>query len=118
MDLLRAQESGEKAEFFGADVLTSTEKDARRVGEVERLTSSLAQRTFASIEGLEGLTSDLQELQRFLKTEVERVQAEIDSALAGIQIIMETISPWKMTKPPLPSQTTLRGVRSNGSAPT
>jgi predicted metal-dependent peptidase len=28
-------------------------------------------------------------------TEVERVQSEIESALAGIKIIVETIAPWK-----------------------
>ena len=34
------------------------------------------------------------QLQTFLKPEVERVQNEIESALAGIKIIIETIAPW------------------------
>jgi len=34
------------------------------------------------------------QLQTFLKPEVERVQSEIESALAGIKIIIETIAPW------------------------
>jgi hypothetical protein len=63
--------------------------------EVERIRSSITQLTSSSIEGLEGLTSELQDLQRFLNTEVQRVQGEIESALAGIKIIIETIAPWK-----------------------
>jgi hypothetical protein len=38
------------------------------------------------------------ELQRVLKAEVERVQTDIESALAGIKIIVETIAPFR-TKP-------------------
>ena len=34
------------------------------------------------------------QLQTFPKPEVERVQNEIESALAGIKIIIETIAPW------------------------
>jgi hypothetical protein len=65
--------------------------------EVERIRSSLERLTSNSIDGLQGLTSELQELQRFLNAEVQRVQGEIESALAGIKIIMETIAPWKST---------------------
>jgi len=50
--------------------------------------------------------SEVQQLQTFLKSEVERVQHEIESALAGIKIIVETIAPWKAmlvtTTPPRP----------------
>jgi hypothetical protein len=53
--------------------------------EVERIRSSLARLTSNSIEGLQGLTSELQEVQRFLNAEVERVEGEIESALAGIK---------------------------------
>ena len=62
---------------------------------VERIRSSIARLTSDSIDGLQGLTSELQELQTFLNSEVSRVQGEIDSALSGIKIIMETIAPWK-----------------------
>ena len=62
---------------------------------VERIRSSIARLTSVSIDGLQGLTSELQELQTFLNSEVSRVQSEIDSALSGIKIIMETIDPWK-----------------------
>jgi hypothetical protein len=62
---------------------------------VERIRSSIARLSSVSIDGLQGLTSELQELQTFLNSEVARVQSEIDSALSGIKIIVETIAPWK-----------------------
>jgi hypothetical protein len=67
--------------------------------DAERIRSSIARLTSNSIDGLEGLTSELQDLQKFLKSEVERVQGEIESALAGIKIIIDTIAPWKSTSP-------------------
>ena len=79
---------------------TQVESDA------ERIRSSIARLTSTSIDGLEGLMSEVQQLQTFLKSEVERVQHEIESALAGIKIIVETIAPWKAmlvtTTPPRP----------------
>ena len=64
---------------------------------VERIQSSIARLSSVSIDGLQGLTSELQNLQTFLNSEVSRVQDEIESALSGIKIIMETIAPWKST---------------------
>ena len=61
---------------------------------VERVRSTIARLTSVSIDGLQGLTSELQELQTLLNSEVSRVQAEIESALSGIKIIMDTIAPW------------------------
>jgi hypothetical protein len=52
----------------------------------ERIMSSVVR----SIDGLERLSSELRQLQTFLKSEVERVQTE---TLAGIKIIIETIAP-------------------------
>src|SRR5437899_1632975 len=69
--------------------LTHIEADA------EKIRSSVVRLTSNSIDGLEGLSSELQQLQIFLKSEVERVQGEIESALAGIKIIIETIAPWR-----------------------
>lgn len=63
--------------------------------DAERIRSSVARLTANSVEELEGLTSELQTLQDFLKSEVDRVQGEIQSALDGIKIIIETIAPWK-----------------------
>ena len=75
---------------------------------VERIQSSIARSTSVSIDGLQGLTSELQNLQTFLNSEVSRVQGEIESALSGIKIIMETIAPWKSPpiSPALPTRTT------------
>jgi len=65
--------------------------------DANRIRSSVARLTSNSIEELEGLTSELQALQEFLKSEVNRVQREIQSGLDGINIIIETIAPWKNT---------------------
>ncbi len=62
---------------------------------VEKIRSSVARLTSSSINELEGLSSELNALQEFLKSETERVQREVESALAGLKIIIETISPWK-----------------------
>jgi hypothetical protein len=61
----------------------------------ERIRSLVARLTSSSINELEGLTLELNALQEFLKSETDRVQREVESALAGIRIIIETISPWK-----------------------
>ena len=76
----------------------ATPKQSPRIEHnVERVRSTIARLTSVSIDGLQGLTSELQELQTLLNSEVSRVQAEIESALSGIKIIMETIAPWKST---------------------
>jgi hypothetical protein len=65
--------------------------------DAERIRSSVARLASNSIDDLEKLTSELQQLQEFLKSETERVQDQIGDVLAGIGIIMETIAPWKTT---------------------
>ena len=72
---------------------------------VERIESSIARLSSVSTDGLHGLTSELQNLQTFLNSEISRVQGEIESAVSGIKIIMETIAPWK-SPPALPTRTT------------
>ena len=62
--------------------------------EAERIMSSVLRLTSNSIDGLEVLSSELRQLQTFLKSAVERVQSEIESPLAGIRIIIEIIAPW------------------------
>ena len=52
----------------------------------DRFKSSVARLTSNSID---------QKVQEFLKSEVDNVQRQIDRALAGISIIVETIGPWK-----------------------
>jgi len=82
---------------------------------VERFNSSLARSASNSIDELQGLVSELQKMQEFLKSEVDNVQCQIDNAMAGINIIVETIGPWKSIAS---SQTTsgIRNVRAGGPA--
>src|SRR5258705_7485381 len=82
------------------------EISAERFSSVARLTSS-------SINELQGLVSELQKMQDFLKSEVDNVQRQIDSALAGINIIVETIGPWKSLAG---SQTLPSGARNGRAA--
>jgi hypothetical protein len=67
--------------------------------ESKRLQSSVAQFTSKSIKELEGLTFELNRLEEFLKSETERVQGDIDNALAGLRVIIDTISPWRNARP-------------------
>ena len=78
----------------------------------ESIKAAIARLTSNSIDGLEGLMSELQQLQAFLKGEVERVRGEIESALAGVNIIIETIAPWKTISAPLAAPTNGRAVRA------
>ena len=63
--------------------------------ESERIRSSVARLTSSSIDDLQALVAELQKMQEFLKSEVDSVQRQIDSALAGIDIIVEAIGPWR-----------------------
>lgn len=63
-----------------------------------RIMASVALFTSKSIKELEGLTFELHTLQEFLNSETERVQRDIDSAMAGLKLIIDTISPWRSTR--------------------
>ena len=81
----------------------------------ERIRSAVARLTSSSIDELEGLTSELKKMQEFLKSEVDSVQRQIEDALAGINIIVETIAPWKsIAVSPGPSAP--RTLRTNPAA--
>ncbi len=89
---------------------TQVENDA------ERIRSSVGRLTSSSINELKGLTSELEELQEFLKSEVERVEREIESALAGINIIIETIAPWRGIADSIAPTVNTRGSRGGPAA--
>jgi hypothetical protein len=95
---LPGMEFSETSNDGSSEYETRTPTSTKPNCEIERIGASLARLSSTSIEGLEGLTSEMLELQRVLKAEVERVQADIDSALAGVKIIVETIAPFR-TKP-------------------
>ena len=80
--------------------------------DAERIRASVGRLTSNSISELNGLTSQLEELQQFLKVEVERVEREIESALAGINIIIETIAPWRSITESLAAPRHARAARA------
>src|SRR5215475_4263503 len=59
------------------------------------ISAAVARLTSNSIDELRKLVSELEKMQEFLKSEIDNVQRQIDSAVAGINIIVETIGPWK-----------------------
>src|SRR6516164_9508800 len=73
--------------------------------DAERTKSSLARLTSNSIDRLEGLMVEIQEMREFLRSEGERVQREIvnyaqlnqNVALAATKIKAETVGTWKST---------------------
>ena len=77
--------------------------------DAERIRSAIARLTSNSIDELEKLTSELEKLQDFLKSETARVQGEIGNVLAGVGVIVEAIAPWKSA-----SGATAANVRANG----
>ena len=79
--------------------LVEQENAGRTKVDGDRIMSSIGLLTSKSIKELEGLTFELHGLQEFLKSETERVQRDIDNALAGLKIIIETISPWRSAQP-------------------
>jgi hypothetical protein len=76
----------------------------------ERFNSSVARLTSNSMDELHKLASEL------LKSEVESVQRQIDSAVAGINIIVETIGPWKSMAGSQAHPPGTRNVRAGGPA--
>ena len=82
----------------------------------ERFNSSVARLTTNSIDELHKLAFELQKMQEFLKSEVESVQRQIDSAVAGINIIVETIGPWKSMAGSQVHPPGNRNVRAGGPA--
>ena len=74
--------------------------------------ATVARLTSNSLDELNKLVSELQKMQDFLKSEVDNVQRQIHSAVAGINIIVETIGPWKS----IAGSSSTRNVRAGGPA--
>ncbi|GEM_PF-3266501 len=89
--------SNENSEVVAQKPFAEPEQKAKPKIEMdaERIRSSITRLTSNSIGELEGLAAELQKLDEFIKFETERVHREIESLLAGIKIIVETISLWK-----------------------
>jgi hypothetical protein len=76
------------------------------------ISASVARLASNSMDDLQKLVSELQKMQEFLKSEVDNVQRQIDSAVAGINIIVEAIGPWKS----IAGSSGTRNVRVGGPA--
>jgi hypothetical protein len=83
---------------------------AKHHGEIDtdtdRMRTMVGRITAHSLQELEALAAELEEVREFLKAESERVQREIanhaqlnKSTLSAIRNITETIGPWKNTAP-------------------
>jgi len=70
------------------------------------ISAAVARLTSNSIDELRKLVCELEKMQEFLKSEIDNVQRQIDSAVAGINIIVETISPWKSIEQAHPAHAT------------
>ena len=82
----------------------------------ERFNTSVARLTLNSIDELHKLVSELQKMQEFLTSEVDNVQRQIDNAMAGINIIVETIGPWKSIAGPHTPPSGTPNVQTGGPA--
>jgi len=76
------------------------------------ISAAVARLASNSIDDLQKLVSELQRMQEFLKSEVDNVQRQIDSAVAGINIIVEAIGPWKS----IVGSSGTRNLRAGGPA--
>jgi hypothetical protein len=90
-----SEKSAMVSESRDLDEQESTKLGAKMGIDAERIRSSVARLTLNSITELENLTSELEKLLEFLKSETQRVQREIESVLDGIKILVEAITPWK-----------------------
>jgi len=79
--------------------------------QAELIKNSVARLSSNSVDELQALVSELQKMQEFLKAEVDRVQIQIDGALAGINIIIDTIRPWQRILAPEAPPDGTRSVR-------
>lgn len=90
-----SEKSAMASELGDLEEQERTKLSTKKGIDAERIRSSVARLTSNSIGELEKLSSELEEMQEFLKSETQRVQREIESVLDGIKILVEAITPWK-----------------------
>jgi hypothetical protein len=95
MDTPTCAASDEKMPPLEEALATQLSKENSSPSGPPEISAAVARLTSNSIDELRKLVSELQKMQEFLKSEVDNVQRQIDSAVAGINIIVETIGPWK-----------------------
>jgi hypothetical protein len=95
MDTQTCAASDEKTPAPEEALATQLSKENSSSSGPPEISAAVARLTSNSIDELRKLVSELQKMQEFLKSEVDNVQHQIDSAVAGINIIVETIGPWK-----------------------
>jgi len=95
MDTQTCAASDEKTPPPEEALATQLSKENSSSSGPPEISAAVARLTSNSIDELRKLVTELQKMQEFLKSEVDNVQRQIDSAVAGINIIVETIGPWK-----------------------
>jgi hypothetical protein len=111
MDTLTSTVPGETMPAPEEASATQLSKENLNPSGPPEISAAVARLTSNSMDELRKLVSELQKMQDFLKSEVDNVQRQIDSAVAGINIIVETIGPWKSIAASTPGT---RHVRAGG----
>ena len=112
MDTPKSAAPDEKTPAPESALATQLGKEKSSPSGPPEISAAVARLTSNSIDELHKLVSELQKMQEFLKSEVDNVQRQIDSAVAGINIIVETIGPWKS----IAGSSGTRNVRAGGPA--
>jgi hypothetical protein len=113
MDTPTSAAADEKTPPPESALATQLNKDKSSLSAPPEISAAVARLSSSSIDELHKLVSELQKMQEFLKSEVDNVQRQIDSAVAGINIIVEAIGPWKS----IAGAPGTRNLRAGGPAP-
>ena len=112
MDTPKSAAPDEKTPPPELALATQLGKEKSSLSGPPEISAAVARLASNSMDDLQKLVSELQKMQEFLKSEVDNVQRQIDSAVAGINIIVETIGPWKS----IIGSSGTRNVRAGGPA--
>jgi hypothetical protein len=113
MDTPKSAAPDEKTPPPDLALATQLSKEKSNPSGPPEISATVARLASNSIDDLQKLVSELQKMQEFLKSEVDNVQRQIDSAVAGINIIVETIGPWKSIAT---GSSGTRNIRAGGPA--